>query len=151
MAVRQTHQTGSFADDFDTEVSIGIDLPFRLSSVGQGYFATSKTTIESIKNNIKLLLNTHQGERLYRPNLGINLRRYLFEPVDIDTVINIQNDVLDTIKKYMPFVEVRDIQVSMDGQDEIGKALMKINVVFFINTDAANLQSVEFEVTSGEE
>ena len=51
----------------------------------------------------------------------------------------------------MPFVEVRDIQVSMDGQDEIGKALMKINVVFFINTDAANLQSVEFEVTSGEE
>ena len=82
--------------------------------------------------------------------MGINLRKYLFEVFDVDSVINIQNDILDTIKKYLPFVEIRDIQVSMDGQDDIGKALMNVNVVFFINRDAANLQSVEFQVTSGE-
>ena len=150
MATRITHQTGSFSNDFNPDINIGIDLPFRLGTSGEGYFATSKTTIESIKNDIKLLLNTHHGERLYRPELGINLRKYLFEIFDVDSVINIQNDILDTIKKYLPFVEVRDIQVSMDGQDDIGKALMNVNVVFFINRDAANLQSVEFQVTSGE-
>ena len=47
-------------------------------------------TVESIKNDIKLLLNTHQGERFYRPELGINLRKYLFEVFDVDSVINIQ-------------------------------------------------------------
>ena len=34
-------------------------------------------TIEAIKNNIRLLLQTEQGERVFQPNLGMNLRRFV--------------------------------------------------------------------------
>lgn len=150
MAVRIPQQTGSFVNDVNPNINVGIDLPFRLGSEGEGYFATSKTTIDSIKNDIKLLLGTHQGERFFRPTLGINLRRYLFEQYTVDTVVNIQNDILDTIKTYLPFVQIRDIQVSMDETDAIGKNRMTIKILFFLEKDPGALSSVDVDVTSGE-
>ena len=79
MAVRISQQTGSFTNDVNPNISVGIDLPFRLGGENEGYFATSKTTIDSIKNDIRLLLGTHQGARFFRPTHGNNLRKYLFE------------------------------------------------------------------------
>ena len=43
-----------FIDDQDKRVSVGIDFPFS-RTLGDGFFTTTKTTVESIKNNIKLL------------------------------------------------------------------------------------------------
>ena len=39
-----------------------------------GWFASTKTTVEAVKHNIKNLLLTQKGERYFQPNLGINLR-----------------------------------------------------------------------------
>ena len=38
----------AFKDDRNENVFIGIDLPFRLGTTGEGYFSTSKTTIEAV-------------------------------------------------------------------------------------------------------
>ena len=43
-----------FVDDQDQRVSVGIEFPFGRVGGGDGYFKSTKTTIESIKNNIKL-------------------------------------------------------------------------------------------------
>ena len=41
-----------FVEDQDSRVSVGIDFPFgRVPNSGDGYFKTSKTTIDAIKNN----------------------------------------------------------------------------------------------------
>ena len=63
--------------DNDTNIKVGIDLPIRRDEVTDGWFASTTTTIESVKNNIKNLLQTNQGERLMQPTLGLNLRRLL--------------------------------------------------------------------------
>ena len=47
-------------EDKDTRVSVGIDFPFARIPNQDGYFATTKTTIESVKNNIRLLLQTQK-------------------------------------------------------------------------------------------
>ena len=44
-----------------------------------GFFTTTKTTVDAVKEDIKLLLLTQQGERLFQPLLGMNIRRFLFE------------------------------------------------------------------------
>ena len=54
-------------EDQDTRVSVGIDFPFARVPNQDGYFKTTKTTVESIKNNIKLLLQAEQGERVFQP------------------------------------------------------------------------------------
>ena len=99
MAIRDT-KIKPFIEDRDENVSIGIDLPFRKSDGPDGWFASSSTTIEAVKNNIRYLLQTEQGERYMQPNLGLGLRKYMFEQVNEDTTFKIQNDILDYGYEY---------------------------------------------------
>ena len=78
-------------EDKDTRVSVGLDLPVARVPNKDGYFATTKTTIESVKNNIRLLLQTQKGERVFQPNLGMNIRRFLFEQITEDTQVQLEN------------------------------------------------------------
>ena len=43
-----------FVEDQDSRVSVGIDFPFARVTGGDGFFKTTKTTVDAIKNNIKL-------------------------------------------------------------------------------------------------
>jgi len=57
--------SGSLIEDRDIYSYIGIDLPWRKSDGVEGYFASTSTTVESIKNDIRNFMLTTQGERLY--------------------------------------------------------------------------------------
>ena len=94
-----------FVEDQDTRVSVGIDFPFARVPNQDGYFKTTKTTVESIKNNIRLLLHTESGERVFQPNLGMNLKQFLFEQITEDTSIQIENDIVEVFETWLPFVE----------------------------------------------
>ena len=89
-------RTNQFVEDQDTRVSVGIDFPFALVPNQDGYFKTTKSTIDAIKNNIKLLLQTEQGERVFQPNLGMGLKRFVFEQITEDTTIEIENNINQT-------------------------------------------------------
>ena len=129
-----------FVEDLDTRVSVGLDLPIaRQAGDNQGYFATTKTTMDAVKNDIKLLLMTERGERLFQPFLGMNIKRFLFEQITDDTAIEIENDIVDTFQTWLPFVELRDIDVDLGDQD---KNQIKINITFNIRNAPTELQSV---------
>ena len=145
MAIKDTTRK-PFIEDNDENIFIGIDLPFRKSNGKEGYFASTTTTIEAVKNNIRNLVRTNKGERLMQPQLGLNLRNYLFEQFTDELVLSIQNDIVDVFKQWMPFIEIRDIQVSLDENDSIGKNKMSINIVFNITRDPDTLESVQIEI-----
>ena len=135
-----------FIEDQDTRVSVGIDFPFARVPNQDGYFKTTKTTVESIKNNIRLLLQTEQGERVFQPNLGMNLKRFLFEQITEDTSIQIENDIVNVFETWLPFVELRDIQISTDNQN---KNQIDINIVFNIKRAPSSLESVQVTLDGG--
>ena len=145
MAIKDTTRK-PFIEDNDENIFIGIDLPFRKSNGKEGYFASTTTTIKAVKNNIRNLVRTNKGERLMQPNLGLNLRNYMFEQFTDETLLSVQNDIVDTFKVWLPFVEIRDIQINMDENDSIGKNKMNINIVFNITRDPDTLESVQVEV-----
>ena len=146
MAIRDTSRK-PYIEDNDTRIFIGLDLPIRKSEVKEGYFASTSTTIEAVKNNIRNLLNTHQGERLMQPNLGINLRKYLFQQVTDEFIVQIQDDILDVLEMWLPFVEVRDIIVKVGNN--VSELL--IEVVFNITQDPNTLNSVQISIASTSE
>ena len=78
MAFRDTTKK-PFIEDRDTNVFIGIDYPFHRSDGSQGWFASTDTTIKAVKNNVRMLLSTYPGERLFQPTIGIGLQKFLFE------------------------------------------------------------------------
>ena len=128
-----------FVDDQDQRVSVGIEFPFGRVGGGDGYFKSTKTTIESIKNNIKLLLQTHQGERVFQPNLGMNLKRLMFEQMTEEITVQIENNIVDVFQKWLPFVEIRDIGINQD--DSLNQ--VNINLVFSIQRAPNRLESVQ--------
>ena len=128
-----------FVEDQDSRVSVGIDFPFARVVGGDGYFATTKTTIEAVKTNIRLLLQTNQGERLFQPSLGMNLKQLLFEQMTEDLSIQIENNIVDVFQRWLPFVDLRNIEVNR--RDDINQ--VTINIEFNINRTPNATESVQ--------
>ena len=146
MAIKDTTKK-SFIEDRDNNVFIGIDLPFRKSDGIEGWFASTTTTIEAVKNNIRNLLSTHKGERYMQPNIGLNLRKFLFEQFTDELRLQIENDILDTLNFWLPFIQVKDLQIQMSSAtDSINNNKLIINVVFNITRDPNTLESVQVEI-----
>ena len=142
MAIKDTTKK-PYIVDRDDKIFVGIDLPFRKSEGRDGWFASTTTTIEAVKNNIRNLLNTNQGERLMQPNIGINLRKYLFNQITSGTLAQIQEDILSVFRKWLPFVEVRNIELKSNDSFN----MISINIVFNIKQDPDTLDSVQIAVT----
>ena len=71
----------------------------------------------AIVQAITALLLTNKGERPFQPDLGCDIRRSLFEPLDYATSGLIRSQILDVLGKYEPRIEVDDIRVSPDEQN----------------------------------
>ena len=145
MAIRDTSRK-PFIQDNDTKVKIGIDLPIRRGDEKDGWFATTSTTIEAVKNNIRNLLQTEEGERFFQPNLGIGLRRLLFEHITNENLIGVQDTILDKMEFWLPFVEIKKLEIKMDEQYEVGANKLFIDILFNITRDPNTLESVEVDI-----
>tara|TARA_B100000287_G_scaffold153233_1_gene144813 strand:+ start:435 stop:878 length:444 start_codon:yes stop_codon:yes gene_type:complete len=135
-----------FIQDRDNDVFIGINLPFKKSEGSEGYFLSTTTTIDAVKNNVKLLLSTDKGERIFQPNLGIGLRRFLFEPITGETTLAIQNEIVDTFNFWLPFITIKDIQVETTSADGTNPNQISINVIFNLDKDPNTLESVQVQI-----
>ena len=148
MAIKDTSRK-PFIQDNDTKVKVGIDLPIRRGDDLDGFFATTSTTIEAVKNNIRNLLQTEEGERFFQPNLGLGLKRLLFEHITDENLFSVQNAILDKFEFWLPFVEVRDIQVLTNSNNQsIGVNEIRVKILFNIKQDPTTLDSVTLSFNS---
>jgi len=136
-----------FLVDKDTKILVGIDLPFTRSNT-YGYFSPTLTTVDAVKNNIKSLLNTNVGERFLQPTLGLNLKKYLFEPITESTNLLIEDEIVGSFRKWLPFVDIKDLKITSEETDAIGKNKINIKILFGIQRNNQSLDSIE--VTIGE-
>ena len=142
MAIRDTSRK-PYIQDNDTKVKIGVDLPIRRGDGLDGFFATTSTTIEAVKNNIRNLLQTNEGERFFQPNLGLNLKTLLFEHIKEENLIGIQDAILDKIEFWLPFVEIRNIEVLNNEDDNnIGLNEVRVKILFNLKQDPNTLDSI---------
>ena len=135
-----------FIEDRDDRIFIGIDMPFRKSDGVEGYFASTTTTIDAVKNNIRNLVQTNKGERFMQPSLGIELRKFLFEQFTDESRISIENDITDALNFWLPFVEIKKLIVAMDEEYDVGRNKLKIDITFNINKDPNTLSSVQVDI-----
>ena len=134
------NRVNRFIEDQDTRVSVGLQMPLgRQPGTTDGYFTSTTTTMDAVKEDIKMLLTTQRGERLFQPFLGMNIRRFLFEKITNDTVVEIENDIVDTFQIWLPFVELREIDITLP---EKGKEQINIFIKFNIKNTPTDLQSV---------
>ena len=142
MAIRDINKK-PYIIDRDKKISVGLDLPLRKSSSGDGWFETTNTTLTAVKNNVKALLLTQKGERVMQPNLGLNLRKYLFEQITPDTIIQIENDIVDAFSYWLPFVNLEGLNVI---ESKSNSNTIDISVTFNIKKDPRSMESVQVSI-----
>ena len=70
--------------------------------------------IAAIKQSLKNLILTNQGERPFQPNIGGNVTRYLFEPITPLVAYSLEKEILRTIARNEPRVSNTEVTVSAD-------------------------------------
>lgn len=90
-----------------------------------------KTNENAIAQSIGNLLQTSHYERLFNPELGCNLKRYLFEPIDNITTNNIIEEITKTIVNYETRVQLLDVTANPD-YDKNG---YDVSIKFIIRND----------------
>lgn len=105
-------------DDMELESFIGLSMPLRNSELtgSIGYFASTSYTVDAIKENVKNILSTHKEERIFRPSIGINWNKFLFQQIDANLIDGLKNEIRTSILSWMPFLKIRKLEVERDGE-----------------------------------
>jgi phage baseplate assembly protein W len=110
---------------------INIDFPFKDSDKGF-YLNLNQTDRDAIRADLLHLLLTNKGERLYLPDFGSDLKKYIFEPNDAITHEEIRDNLNETIKTYIPNVIINSIEFK---NNEIEESIV-VELTFTVTEDS---------------
>lgn len=75
----------------------------------------------AVKKSMENLLTTYPGERFFNPNIGSEITRLLFEPVDYINATSMRSQIEYTIQNFEPRVLLNEVSVepnfNEDGYD----------------------------------
>ena len=97
--------------------------------------------IEAIKNSIANALLTSPGEKILSPEFGIDLRRFIFEPVDEFTEEDIKEDIESNLPRFEPRIELENVEVQGLEDEQQYNIQLQINVPS-LNVYGLSLRSV---------
>lgn len=96
---------------------INIRFPFQDSSKGF-FLALNNIDADAIKSDLMHLILTRKGQRLYNPDFGTDLLRYIFQPEDGLTLGQIQEEITTVVRKYLPKLQINNISVTQSEDSE---------------------------------
>jgi phage baseplate assembly protein W len=115
---------------------IDIDLDFKPHPVTGDILKhkDERAVIASVAN----LLQTDFYSRLFQHNIGSNLRKILFEPIDIITGITLQDSILGCIREFEPRASVDAINVTPNYDEQRYDISLTISLVNLTNPVTIN-------------
>lgn len=112
--------------------SLNIRFPLRRSA--HGAFDLNKTTLDAVRDDLKSLIITNWGERIIHYDFGANLRSIIFEQGE-DVKQKIEDAINTAIEKWMPFVNVVDIQTKNQKDDPgLGDYEISLKIIFQVGS-----------------
>lgn len=107
---------------------INIAFPFQESNRGD-FILLNNEDDKAIKSDLMHLILTRKGERLYMPDFGTNLLKFIYEPNDNITRNDIKNEITDTVKKYLPNLQINDVSVE---PSEVSEYRAKVRIDYTV-------------------
>lgn len=96
-----------------------VKLPLTYDKSEDGPYVLNKSLIESVKQNLKMLILTNPGERIMDSNFGVGLSRLLFEQDTEELREQLQERIGSQIAKYLNYINVQEINISpVDSNEE---------------------------------
>ena len=131
--------------DRNDDVYIGLEFP--LDHNLTGFFRQSKTIPQQVKSNIKNLLLTSKGERVFQPDFGCDLRDLLFEQINSETLDGVDNSIRIALDTWLPYVNINDLIIV---QDESNPNEITISLEYSTTLQPDALDNITFNLVVGE-
>ena len=101
--------------------NIAVKFPLEIDdSTGNSYKVYSISELQQIaEQNIKMVLLTNPGEKIFNLNFGVGLRRYLFlTPFELINGIAgdpsfppLRQFIINQLARYIPFITIHDLDI----------------------------------------
>jgi phage baseplate assembly protein W len=96
---------------------ININYPFKDSH--KGFFLDlNDQDNQAIKADLLHLILTRKGQRLYKPDFGTDLLKFIFEPEDGITLNGIKEEITKEVKTYLPQLQLDEILIEESPESE---------------------------------
>lgn len=124
--------------DFKPSTAVGVGLPFSENAV----FRPTFTTQEAVKANLINWFLTNQGERPLNPEFGGNLRKYVFQQIENNTLEFLKEDIQSQLGTHFPSVVVVSLDVLGREDNNIIDVVLKYRVQ---NTSISDTLNITFD------
>jgi phage baseplate assembly protein W len=95
----------------------GVDFPFRDSLKGD-FLNMTETPEREVRANLIHLILTRKGTRYFLPDFGTRIYEYIFEQNDMVSWNLIEEEIRESIKKYIPNLDINSIVV-LSAEDDL--------------------------------
>ena len=106
--------------DLQPRKAIGVDLPLS----GDAVFNQTFQTKDALKANLLNYFLTNKGERYLNPSFGSNLKSLLFENINSNKLLEIEELIREDLKVFFPRIEPSSLKLRSNPDTNI--------VVFFL-------------------
>ena len=131
--------------DRDENIYVGIEFP--LDHNETGFFRKTKTIRQQVKSNIRNLILTQKGERIFQPNFGSNLKKLLFTQITPESLKSLEDDIRQSLSTWLPYVNVNNLLIFQDDRNP-NQVLITLEYSTEVEPDA--LDTISFEIGAGE-
>ena len=124
-----------FPIDQQSSRAVGFGFPLN----GDAVFVPTYFTRDQIKANLVNYLLTNRGERVFKPNVGADLRSLLFENIIDITTDDLKSTIQNDIVQFFPNVEVKEIQFNNLPDENVVNFTLVYQIVNFGIEDSINI------------
>lgn len=127
------------------DIFVGVEFP--LDHNLSGFFRQSKTIQQQVKSNIKNLLLTTKGERLFQPDFGCDLKNIIFEQIDVQSLDGVDESIREALSTWLPYVIINELVVV---QNETNQNEITISLEYSTTLQPDALDNITFNLVVGE-
>lgn len=92
-----------------------VKFPLEFSNESNGFETIDEEKLkELVFFNLKNIILTNPGERIFNPIFGVGIKRYLFEQENV-RLDEIEYRIRNQIRLFASFVNVKDLQLNMEN------------------------------------
>ena len=129
-------------NDLNPNVYIGLALPIKPDD--NNVFSLTKNSYDQVRHNLRNLLLTNVGERVYQPEFGSRLRELCFEQLDDTLPQRVEDEVRRAVNFWLPYVNIVEVE-TLTEQDNKSKIFVRVKFSTTLNSET--LQQIELDAS----
>lgn len=94
-----------------------------------GPYKLTKTIIEALTQDFRMLLLTNPGERIMDPSFGVGVRNFLFQNSSPSVFDEITSRIISQTRTYLPQINVEKVIFNESTDDGMSEDMFDSNVV----------------------